>query len=95
MSARYHDPVIGRFYSNDPIGFRDVNSFNRYAYANNNPYLNTDPTGLAACNSTGSHIEGQSGIFCYSSGGYGPESTSGTMMEKHDAMNDAGNAASY
>lgn len=36
MQARYYDPVIGRFYSNDPVGFRDVHSFNRYAYANNN-----------------------------------------------------------
>jgi len=37
--------VIGRFYSNDPIGFRDVHSFNRYAYANNNPYKYVDPNG--------------------------------------------------
>lgn len=46
MQARYYDPVIGRFYSNDPIGFRDIHSFNRYAYANNNPYRYTDPTGM-------------------------------------------------
>ncbi len=45
MQARYYDPVIGRFYSNDPLGFRDVHSFNRYAYANNNPYKYTDPDG--------------------------------------------------
>ena len=45
MQARYYDPVIGRFYSNDPIGFRDVHSFNRYAYANNNPYKYKDPDG--------------------------------------------------
>jgi uncharacterized protein RhaS with RHS repeats len=45
MQARYYDPVIGRFYSNDPIGFRDVHSFNRYAYANNNPYKYVDPDG--------------------------------------------------
>jgi RHS repeat-associated protein len=30
MQARYYDPVIGRFYSNDPIGFKGVHSFNRY-----------------------------------------------------------------
>ncbi|MEC8926136.1 MAG: RHS repeat-associated core domain-containing protein, partial [Pseudomonadota bacterium] len=48
MQARYYDPVIGRFYSNDPIGFRDVHSFNRYAYANNNPYKYTDPDGRDA-----------------------------------------------
>jgi len=45
MQARYYDPVIGRFYSNDPIGFRGVHSFNRYANANNNPYKYTDPDG--------------------------------------------------
>jgi RHS repeat-associated protein len=46
MQARYYDPVIGSFYSNDPLGFRDVHSFNRYAYANNNPYKYVDPDGL-------------------------------------------------
>ncbi|NRB25622.1 MAG: hypothetical protein HRU42_18625 [Shewanella sp.] len=46
MQVRYYDPLIGRFYSNDPVGFRDVHSFNRYAYGNNNPYKYTDPTGM-------------------------------------------------
>ena len=45
MQARYYDPVIGRFYSNDPLGFRDVHSFNRYGYANNNPFKYVDPDG--------------------------------------------------
>jgi uncharacterized protein RhaS with RHS repeats len=45
MQVRYYDPVIGRFYSNDPVGYRDVHSFNRYAYANNNPYKYVDPNG--------------------------------------------------
>ena len=48
MQARYYDPVIGRFYSNDPVGFRDVHSFNRYAYANNNPYKYVDPSGMCS-----------------------------------------------
>ncbi len=48
MKARYYDPVIGRFYSNDPIGFRDTQSYNRYSYANNNPYKYVDPTGMAS-----------------------------------------------
>lgn len=47
MQARYYDPVIGRFYSNDPIGMTDIHTFNRYAYANNNPYKYTDPDGKA------------------------------------------------
>jgi len=45
MQARYYDPVIGRFYSNDPVGFTNVHTFNRYAYANNNPYRYIDPNG--------------------------------------------------
>ena len=48
MQARYYDPVIGRFYSNDPVGYTPQNpvmSFNRYMYVNNNPYKYTDPNG--------------------------------------------------
>jgi len=48
MQARYYDPVIGRFYSNDPVGYTAKNpvmSFNRYLYVNNNPYKYTDPNG--------------------------------------------------
>ena len=46
MQARYYDPVIGRFYSNDPVGFTgEVDTFNRYSYVANNPYKYTDPTG--------------------------------------------------
>lgn len=48
MQARYYDPVIGRFYSNDPVGYiaeNPVMSFNRYLYVNNNPYKYTDPNG--------------------------------------------------
>lgn len=48
MQARYYDPVIGRFYSNDPVGFKNVHNFNRYTYANNNPYKYTDPDGRDA-----------------------------------------------
>jgi len=53
MQARYYDPVIGRFYSNDPVGFKGVHSFNRYAYANNNPYKYTDPDGRFPCSRSG------------------------------------------
>ena len=48
MQARYYDPVIGRFYSNDPKGFSNIHNFNRYAYANNNPYKYVDPDGRDA-----------------------------------------------
>ena len=47
MGRRFYDPKIGRFISADPIGFTpsNVQSFNRYAYANNNPYKYYDPDG--------------------------------------------------
>jgi RHS repeat-associated protein len=46
MQQRYYDPVVGRFYSNDPVGFTgEPETFNRYSYANNNPYKYTDPDG--------------------------------------------------
>ena len=46
MQARYYDPVIGRFYSNDPVGFTgDITTFNRYSYVGNNSYSYIDPDG--------------------------------------------------
>ncbi len=45
--ARYYDAKVGRFISEDPIGFAggDVNF---YAYVGNNPVNFTDPSGEAA-----------------------------------------------
>ncbi|MGH8489859.1 MAG: RHS repeat domain-containing protein, partial [Gammaproteobacteria bacterium] len=47
FGARWYDPRIGRFLAVDPAGFDPQNpqSFNRYAYANNNPYGYVDPDG--------------------------------------------------
>ncbi len=47
FGARYYNPLIGRFIQPDPVGFKAKNplSFNRYAYANDNPYRFKDPTG--------------------------------------------------
>ena len=47
MKARYYDPEAGRFMGVDPAGVSESNplSFNRYAYANNNPYKYVDPDG--------------------------------------------------
>jgi RHS repeat-associated protein len=50
FGARWYDPRIGRFLAIDPAGFDPQNpqSFNRYAYANNNPYKFVDPDGREA-----------------------------------------------
>ncbi|MBP3973144.1 RHS repeat-associated core domain-containing protein [Pseudoxanthomonas spadix] len=47
MQQRYYDPSIGRFLSVDPVTAysNPVGAFNRYWYANNNPYKFTDPDG--------------------------------------------------
>ncbi|WP_306524315.1 RHS repeat-associated core domain-containing protein [Dokdonella sp.] len=42
MQQRYYDPIAGRFLSVDPVA-ASPESFNRYWYANNNPYRFTDP----------------------------------------------------
>ena len=59
MQQRHYDPVIGRFMSNDPVGFTASNTmmFNRYAYANNNPYTYIDPDGRYASDYTAANVD--------------------------------------
>ncbi len=47
MKGRYFDPSIGRFITPDPEDFSPTKtqSFNKYAYANNNPLKFVDPNG--------------------------------------------------
>jgi RHS repeat-associated protein len=45
--ARYYDPALGRFISEDPIGLGG--GINPYAYAGNDPVNAKDPFGLAKC----------------------------------------------
>jgi RHS repeat-associated protein len=42
--ARYYSPALGRFLSQDPLGF-DAGDYNLYRYAFNNPTNLTDPSG--------------------------------------------------
>ncbi len=50
MQARYYDPEIGRFVSEDPrpASATDINGFNRYVYAESNPISKIDPDGQRA-----------------------------------------------
>ena len=51
FGARWYDPDAGRFLAVDPVDWveeRPMHSFNRYAYANNNPYKFVDPDGQIA-----------------------------------------------
>jgi RHS repeat-associated protein len=61
FGARWYEPELGRFLSVDPLQFRDDNlfSFNRYAYANGNPYKYVDPDGRDSISITGTiHVPG-------------------------------------
>ncbi|MEW6429715.1 MAG: RHS repeat-associated core domain-containing protein [Thermodesulfobacteriota bacterium] len=49
MRARYYDPQVGRFISEDPLGF-DGGDLNLYAYVGNNPVMGVDPLGLCEQN---------------------------------------------
>ena len=48
MNGRVYDPLLGRFVSPDPTvpDVDDLQQFNRYSYAANNPLSNVDPTGF-------------------------------------------------
>lgn len=59
--ARYYDPMIGRFVSEDPIGF--WGGVNFFAYVRNNPPAYVDPSGLDWVYSQ------SSGTMYYSPGG--------------------------
>ncbi len=69
--ARYYDPVSGRFLSVDPV-LTDSNtgsSFNRYNYANNNPYKYIDPDGRDVTVIVNRNGLGHVGIYVQSADG--------------------------
>lgn len=72
MQARYYHPLLGRFLSIDPAPVRPDSpaSFNRYAYAYNNPYRYADPDGREALliswkatGATGSGLSAATGLY--------------------------------
>jgi RHS repeat-associated protein len=58
FGGRYYDPDAKRFISPDPMAYSPGNpiSFNRYAYANNNPLRYIDPDGANAVTAFGGLI---------------------------------------
>ena len=57
LRARYYNPALGRFLSQDtyPVSFGNPIEFNRYTYTANNPINTMDPTGQFA-ESAGTYI---------------------------------------
>ncbi|WP_115559879.1 MULTISPECIES: RHS repeat domain-containing protein [Xanthomonas] len=76
MQQRYYDPQIGRFITSDPVATKTNSgfNFNRYWYANNNPYKFIDPDGRAAC-------PGTSKLVCIQADTFKSESSSGKTVE--------------
>jgi len=60
--ARYYDATVGRFISEDPIGF-EGGTVNLYEYAKDNPLRHKDPMGLAIwiCNRDAEGLVGSVG----------------------------------
>lgn len=51
LKTRYYDPTVGRFISMDDVAYIDpetIGGTNLFAYCNNNPVMNSDPTGHSA-----------------------------------------------
>ena len=72
--ARYYDPVLGRFMGVDPAAVEpgSVHGFNRYAYANNNPYQYVDPDGRSPLDVAFLVYDiGKLGVAIYSGAGVG------------------------
>jgi RHS repeat-associated protein len=95
MQQRYYDPSVGRFLSIDPVTAISGTgaNFNRYWYANNNPYRFTDPDGRMVGDpfrrlgsddrigqSTGKLCNG--GHTCYGDGGSDAASAGKRKVEK-------------
>jgi RHS repeat-associated protein len=75
MQQRYYDPESGRFLSADPVQANGAGgNFNRYWYANNNPYRYIDRDGRC----TGSHISNSDGT-CVSTGTYTTQLETGAL----------------
>lgn len=55
MGARYYDSNVGRFISEDPIGFAG-GTVNLYEYVGNNPVNSIDPEGLCGENTSGNWL---------------------------------------
>ena len=48
LNARYYDQVTGRFINADDSLYHSMIGYNMFVYCNNNPVMNSDPTGESA-----------------------------------------------
>lgn len=63
MGARYYDPMLGRWLSEDPLGISG--GTNLYSYAGNDPVNGRDPRGMGDCQ-IGGYVNGvPTGVRCH------------------------------
>ena len=81
LQSRYYDPEVGRFINCDDVSYigyaETINSYNAFAYCENNPVNMTDPNGLIAMSTcviigivAGAVIGGSVGYALASKNGY-------------------------
>lgn len=93
MQARYFDPIASRFMSNDPVA-ADLNNgvnYNRYWYANNNPFAFTDPDGRKAFSGHLCDMGCDAGSFIADGGGGGGRDSEREEVEgevRYQSFND-------
>jgi uncharacterized protein RhaS with RHS repeats len=63
VRARWYDPFLGRFLSEDPIGLEG--GINQYTYALNDPVNLRDPTGMIPCTAYWIVMAGWSTMPCW------------------------------
>lgn len=82
LNARYYDPMIGRFLSPDPLmDPGDPRTLDPYRYADNNPIVFSDATGLSpACVG----LAANKMTACWSA--YASTKTTGTLQDSHKAV---------
>ncbi len=92
MNGRVYEPELGRFLSADPIvqAIDNLQSYNRYAYVQNNPLTNIDPSGFTL---TGGDADTGWSSEINEAMGFGDGSDFGAIQgnEKSDNNNDGSN----
>ncbi len=87
LRARYYDPELGRFISQDPFpGYMsDPYSQHNYQYAHSNPVNNTDPTGYFSMGQVMATLDVLATLAATSSAGFGVGYIAGSAATGADA----------
>ncbi|WP_046234908.1 polymorphic toxin-type HINT domain-containing protein, partial [Paenibacillus algorifonticola] len=96
LRARYYDPYVGRFISEDTYKGRanEPLSLNRYTYVLNNPLIYWDPTGHWEQGDSKLNVEAQAKIIALTSAYYEAQTTAERQAIQKQANDIRGNSAS-